>query len=129
MIQNLEVWHFGQNKKQADELFELVLQGEKTATSYLYNENEKLANDSYSILTNWDKDKQILIQTTNIDVLPFNKVTKQHAHNEGESTKTLRYWRKIHKKFFTEELAKKGQSFSEYTLIACETFCVVKILK
>lgn len=129
MIQDLEVWHFGKNKKQADELFELVLQGEKTATSYLYNENEKLANGSYSILTDWDKDNQILIQTTNIDILPFNKVTKQHARNEGEGTKTLGYWRKVHKDFFIEELAKKGQSFSKETLIVCETFCVVKKLK
>lgn len=53
----------------------------------------------YSILTNWDKDKQIFIQTINIDVLPFNKATKQHAQNEGEDTKTLHYWRKIHKDF------------------------------
>lgn len=128
-LQNLEVWHLGKNKKQANKLFKLVLRGKKIATSYLYNENESPTNNSYSILTNWDKKKQILIQTTNIQVIPFNKVTKQHARNEGEGTKTLRYWRKIHKKFFIEELAEKGQSFSEETLIVCETFRVVKILK
>lgn len=129
MIQNFEVFHFGKDQKQADELFELVLQGKKIATSYLYDKDENLINGSYSILTNWDKDNQILIQTTNIDVLPFHKVTKQHARNEGEGTKTLGYWRKVHKDFFTEELAKKGQSFSEDLLIVCETFRVVKILK
>lgn len=95
----------------------------------MYNENDKLANGAYSILTNWDEMKQILIQTTNINIVPFNKVTKQHARNEGEGTKTLRYWRKVHKKFFAEELTKEQQSFSEEILIVCETFHVVKILK
>ena len=128
MLQNLEVWHFGKNKRQANKLFKLVLSGKKVATSYLYDKDEELPAESYSILTNWDKDEQLLIKTTDVEVMPFNKATKQHAHNEGEGTKTLRYWRKIHKKFFTEELTKKQQSFSEDRLIVCETFCVVKIL-
>ena len=128
-LQNLEVWHLGKNEKQANKLFKLVLSGKKIATSYLYNATEKLINNTYSILTNWDKNKQLLILTTNIEIVPFNKVIKQHARNEGEGTKTLRYWRKIHKKFFIEELAEKGQSFSEETLIVCETFRVVRILK
>lgn len=128
-LQNLEIWHLGKNKRQANKLFKLVLNGKKVATSYLYNENDKLTNGKYSILTNWNEKKQILIQTTNIDVIPFNKVTKQHARNEGEGTKTLRYWRKVHKKFFAAELAKKQQSFSGEMLIVCETFYVVKILK
>lgn len=128
-LQNLEVWHLGKNKKQANKLFKLVLNRKKVATSYLYNENENLTNSSYSILTNWDKNKQILIQTTNIEVVPFNKITKKHARNEGEGTKSLRYWRKIHKKFFIEEFAENGQSFSEETLIVCETFRIVRILK
>lgn len=105
-LQNLEVWYLGKNKKQANRLYKHVLTGKKIATSYLYNKNEKLTNNAYSILTNWDKTKQLLILTTNIEIVPFNKVTKQHAYNEGEGTKTLRYWRKIHKKFFTHELAK-----------------------
>ncbi len=127
-LQNLEVWHLGKNKKQANKLFKLVLQGKKIATSYLYDGNNPQTN-TYNILTNWDKNKQILIQTTSIEVVPFNKVTKQHARNEGEGTKTLRYWRKTHKKFFIEELAEKSQSFSEETLIVCEIFRVVRILK
>lgn len=128
-LQNLEVWHLGKNKKQANKLFKLVLSGKKIATSYLYNTTEKLINNTYSVLTNWDKNKQLLILTTNIEIVHFNEVTKQHAQNEGEGTKTLRYWRKTHKKFFIEELDEKGQSFSEETLIVCETFRVVGILR
>lgn len=128
-LKNLEVWHLGKHKKQANKLFKLVLSGKKIATSYLYDKNESRINNSYSILTNWDKKKQVLIQTTNIQIVPFSKVTKQHARNEGEGTKTLSYWRKIHKKIFVEELDENEKSFSKETLIVCETFRVVKILK
>ena len=33
--QDIVDWHFGDNKNMADELFDLVLKGDKTATSYL----------------------------------------------------------------------------------------------
>ena len=128
-LQNLETWSLGKNKKQANKLYKLVLNGKKIATSYLYNKNERLTNNVYSILTNWDKNRQSLILTTNIEIVPFNKVTKQHARNEGEGTKTLRYWRKTHKRFFIEELAESEQFFTDETLIVCETFKFVKRLK
>ena len=128
-LENLEMWYLGKNKRQADRLFRLVLNGKKIATSYLYKETEKLSNNSFSILTDWDKSNQLLIFTTNIQVIPFNKVTKQHAQNEGEGTKTLQYWRGVHRKFFAEQLAESNQDFSEDTLIVCETFQVIKKIK
>lgn len=129
IIRDLVVWRLGKNKKRANKLYKLVLKGKKIATSYLYNENEKLACNDYSILTNWDKNRQLLILTTNIEIVPFNKVTKQHARNEGEGTKTLRFWRKIHKKLFIEELEESKKLFTDETLIVCKTFRIVRILK
>lgn len=129
IFRDLDVWRLGKNKKQANKLYKLVLKGKKIATSYLYNENEKLASNDYSILTNWDKNRQLLILTTNIEIVPFNKVTKQHVQNEGEGTKTLRFWRKIHKKLFTKELEESKKLFTDETLIVCKTFKIERILK
>lgn len=128
-LSTLEVWHLGKDKKQANKLFKLVLKGKKVATSYLYKQNEKLIIGDYSILTNWNKSKQLLIKTTDINVVPFNKVTKQHARAEGEGTKSLRYWRKVHKELFTEELKEKNITFTEDMQIVCEIFRIVKIIK
>lgn len=127
-LNDLEVWHLGTNKKETNKLFWLVQQGRKIATSYLYNETQKLAKNSYSILTDWDKNNFLLIFTTNIQVVPFNKVTKQHARNEGEGTRTLHYWRNKHRKMFFKQLSKTEQKFSDETLIVCETFRIVKVL-
>ena len=125
--QNILDWHFGDNKKMADELFNLVLKGEKTATSYLYYKNNKL-NQGFSILTNWDKTKKIILETTKIYKTTFDKVTKEHAFKEGEKDKTLKSWQTIHKKFFKKELALQGLNFCDNIKIVCEEFKITKFL-
>ena len=124
--QDIKDWHFGDNKEMADKLFNLVLNGEKTATSYLYNNNENLKT-GFSILTNWDNSKRIILETTKTYVSPFSKITKEHAFKEGEKDKTLKTWKNIHKEFFEKELKLKNLDFNENTEIVCEEFKMIKI--
>lgn len=125
--QNIVDWHFGDNKNMADKLFNLVLKGDKTATSYLYNKDSKLYH-GFSILTNWNKTKKIILETTKIYKTTFDKVTEEHAFKEGEKDKTLKSWKIIHKKFFSKELALKKISFKENIDIICEEFKKIKYL-
>ncbi len=121
---NLEEWYLGNNQQMADTLFNLVLQGKKKATSYLFDGT--LDTNTLSVLTNWDKTKKLLIRTTKIKVVEFNKVTKAHAKKEGEGDKTLDYWIKVHTDFFSKELKLKHKKLTPTTLIICEEFEVVK---
>lgn len=123
--QDILDWHFGDNKKMADELFDLVVKGNKTATSYLYNKNDKL-NTGFSILANWDKTKKIILQTTKIYKTTFDNVTEEHAFKEGEKDKTLKSWKSIHKEFFSKELLLKGIPFNDNIDIICEEFKMIK---
>ncbi len=123
--QEVEDWCFADDKETADLLFNLVKKGDKTATSYIYEEHMKL-NKGFSILTNWDKTERILLQTTKIYVTPFKKVTRQHAYKEGEDDKTIKSWKNIHNRFFSEQLSKHGLLFQDDTKIVCEEFNVVK---
>ena len=123
--QDIVGWHFGDNKKMADELFDLVVKGNKTATSYLYNKNDKL-NTGFSILANWDKTKKIILQTTKIYKTTFDNVTEEHAFKEGEKDKTLKSWKSIHKEFFSKELLLKGIPFNDNIDIICEEFKMIK---
>ncbi len=125
--QDIEDWHFCNDKKNADKLFELVLNGDKTATSYLYF-SDKENKTGFSILTNWDKTKKIIILTTNIYETTFNKVSINHAQKEGEGDKSLKMWREIHKKFFSKELEEHGLSFNKNCKVICEEFEVVKLI-
>ena len=125
MKNKLEIWKFGTNKTESDYLFNLVKQGIKTATSYLYDETfDKLSK--YSILTNWDETEKIRLETISFCIVPFNGVTKEHVWKEGEGARTLEEWKLVHKEFFAKRLALQGKEFNEYIKVVCEEFRIAK---
>ena len=125
--ESYDAWAFG---GAPDELAQLVLQGEKTATSSAYDiyqvKNQPLPQaGEYSVILNSKREAVCIIRTTKVQVLPFDKVDEQHARKEGEGDKSLSYWRKIHRDFFTAALQKIGLSFNESRKVVCEEFEVV----
>jgi len=120
-------WHFCDNKKDADDLSDLVQKGIKQATTslnYFYeNEKEELPQkDEFSIITNWEGIATCIIKTKNVTILPFKDVTEEFAKAEGEGDKSLKYWREEHINFFERELNKYKLKFSEDMLVVCEEF-------
>ena len=99
--------------------------GYKTATSWLYDVNDKV--EDFSVLTNWDGSEKILLATKKFEIKRFCEVSKEHAYKEGEGDRSLKEWQKIHKKFFQSECSQKGFDFDENTLIACEEFEVLEV--
>ena len=125
-----DAWHFADDEKSADELAELVVKGEKTATASalcLYEfENEELPKvGSFSIVLDWANSAKCIIKISKVYNAPFNKVTEEHAFKEGEGDKTLFHWRNVHKKFFSEGLKEYNQVFDQATIIVCQEFEVV----
>lgn len=124
--QDIEDWSFGDNKEQANELFNLVIGGQKTATSYIYD--GKQTQSGFSILTNYDKTKRVILLTKKAEVKKFKDVTEKFAFKEGEKDKSLENWKKEHRSFFTKRLLTKGKTFSDNLEIVCEEFEIVKLL-
>ena len=124
---NCEAWAFG---VEADVLANLVVTGEKTATASAYPlygvEDEPLPSaGEYSVILDSKDNAVCVIQTTKVYVIPFNEVTEEQAFKEGEGDKSLEYWRKVHKKFFTECMEEAGLKFSSDMKVVCEEFVVV----
>ncbi len=122
-----DVWSFGASP---DKLLDLVLKGEKTGTSSLYNlyemENEPIPKKGdYSIILNSKNEACCIIQNIDIEVIPFCEVTKEHAFKEGEGDKSLEYWRNEHIIFFEDCLKDMKDKFSENTLVVYEEFKLV----
>ena len=122
-----QAWAFGAD---ADMLAELVVKGEKTATASAYVwyeiENESLPTEGlYNVVLNSKGEAVCVIQTTKVYVVPFNEVSETHAYKEGEGDKSLTYWRKVHKEFFTNELQREGMEFREDMKIVGEEFKLV----
>jgi uncharacterized protein YhfF len=125
-----EAWHFCNDEKNANELAEIVLRGEKTATAsglcfYEFDNEELPKEGGFNIILDWDNNAKCITKTTKVYTIPFDEVTKEHAFKEGEGDKTLSYWRKVHREVFEEELKSYGKSFDENMVVVCEEFEVV----
>ena len=126
LLNDLEEWCLGDTKEMANQLFELVKSGIKTATSYLCK--EKNHDNKFSILTNWDKSEKLLLETISINIVEFKNVSEEHAFKEGENDRTLENWKTIHKDFFENESKKNNIIFTDETKIVCEEFKVLQML-
>ncbi|WP_151621027.1 ASCH domain-containing protein [Streptococcus intermedius] len=120
----IDAWAFG---ALADELADLVLRGEKAATASAYElyklENEPLPQaGSFDVILDSQDRAVCIIEITKVSVLPFNKVSAEHAFKEGEGDKSLAYWQQVHQAFFTECLAEAGLEISQESGIVLEEF-------
>lgn len=97
-----------------DELLQLVLRGEKTATSCIYRGGELAQAGDISIILDSAGNAQAIIENIKVSIVPFNKIDATFAHKEGEGDKTLASWRKIHKVFW--------KNIKPDTLLECEEF-------
>ena len=108
-------WSFGATPEVADELLELVLDGTKTATASALWDYEAPGPDGspervpqagdLSIVLDGEGHPRALIETTRVDVTPFDQVDEEHARLEGEGDRTLASWREGHQRYFTEHAA------------------------
>jgi len=127
---NYLVDQFGDNPTLADELGQLVLAGHKTATcSALWEwEAEGIALPSVgtkTVVLDGREQPICIIETTAMQIQPFNRVDAQFAYDEGEGDRTLAYWRREHWKYFSRALPKIGKQPTEDMLLVCERFQIV----
>ena len=126
----LEAFHFSDNQKNADELAALVLAGTKRATAALRWVIEAGLADlprpgNFSVITDWNGTPLCVIETTRVDIVPFDEVTAEFAETEGERDKTLADWRAAHWAFFERECRQLGRAPDRRMPVVCERFDVV----
>ncbi len=122
-----EAWAFGVD---ADELAQLVVSGEKTATASAYPlyavDSEELPKvGEYSVILDAKENAVCVVRTQKVTVVPFHEVTAEHAFKEGEGDKSLGYWRQVHEEVFTQWMGEAGLEFSLDMMVVCEEFSVV----
>ena len=120
----IDAWAFG---VEADYLAELVLMGQKTATSSAFDlyavGNEPLPKENeLSVILDSKENAICIIETTKVEVIPFKEVSKDHAYKEGEGDKSLAYWRQVHEEVFTEWMSEAGLTFTPDSKVVLEEF-------
>lgn len=120
-----QAWSFGDSPRLADELLALVLAGTKTGTAALVweyeHEGEPIPRKGdLSIVLDGDGRPAALIRTKSVDVVPFDEVTAEHAHSEGEGDRTLASWRADHEAYFRR--CTPDGVFTHGSPVVCERF-------
>ena len=125
-----DAFYFNDHKASADELAELVLKGEKGGTASLLwsyeADGDPLPEPGYlGIVTNWDGAPLCIVETTHVEVVPFENVSEDFARAEGEGDKTLRYWQEVHERYFSRVCKSLGRVPKPTMPVVCERFKVV----
>jgi uncharacterized protein YhfF len=122
-------WAFGATPEQADELLGLVLSGAKTATAGALWDYEEAGEDlptpgALGIVTDGRGIPHALVITTEVEVVPFDEVSEEHAYLEGEGDRSLATWRETHQRFFTDHAA-HDRGFSRDMPVVLQRFAVL----
>lgn len=125
-----ESFHFDDNEKDSNALGGLVLQGQKRATAdllwaYEIKNKPMPSVGDLSVVTNWRQEPLCIIETTRVQVVPYEEVSEEFAAVEGEGDGSLRHWREVHWLYFSRECARLGKVPSLRMPVMCERFRVV----
>jgi uncharacterized protein YhfF len=124
------VWHFCDNRADADVCAALVRGGRKRATAPslwgLLSRGEPLPDvGTLDLITAWDGEARAIIRTTRVVICPFSHVSADHAAAEGEGDGSLSWWRRVHLEYYSRELAETQYTVSEEMPIVCQYFELV----
>ena len=125
-----DVFAFGDGPALARELLDLVLAGTKQATASrlaLYQAERKRppATGDLSLVLDETGRPACIIETTRVDISPFNTATADFAWTEGEGDRSLDHWRAAHLSYFHRECGRDGTIFSEDEPIVFERFRLI----
>lgn len=123
-------WYFGDNPALADELGELVRAGIKTATCTLLLEMQQAGEPlprqgERAIVTRFDGQPLGIIETTRVEIMPFNQVSPEFAYAEGEGDRSYASWRAGHERYFTRRCQALGVAFAPDMPVVCERFRLI----
>lgn len=125
-----QAWHFSDYPAAADLLAQLVVDGIKKATAslgwvYEWQKEPYPQPGELSVITDWAGTPRCVIETTGVEVLPFDQVSAEFAAEEGEGTRTLAEWRAVHWEIFARECAIIDRSPAMDMPVVCERFRII----
>ena len=121
---------WGDSPRTADELGALIADGTKTATcSALWEyeaEGEPVPEIGLkTVVLDGKGDPLCIVETTEVQVRPYDQVDAQFAYEEGEGNRSLAYWREVHWGLFSRTLPSIGKEPNVDMPLVCERFRVI----
>jgi uncharacterized protein YhfF len=119
----LDRFTFGDSPAMADELAALVLSGVKTATCWAHVHGPLTKVGGRMVMEDGAGRPRAVLETIELSIQRFDEVEEAFARDEGEGDRSLAYWRRAHRDFFTRE-----GTFAPDMQLYCERFRVVEVI-
>ena len=126
----LEFFSFGYLPEHGRSIGDLILDGKKTATADILWRRESVGLQTpsigdLSIFHDGFESPMGVIETTEVEIVPFDEVTRDFAQSGGEWGGTLTEWRKSYWSWIEQECAAIGREPVTNIPMICERFNVV----
>jgi uncharacterized protein YhfF len=126
----VESFSFGFTPADAREIAPLVLSGTKTATGSVLRSYEADKRRLPAVGDRWivtvDRDTPVcIIETTDVQIIPFDEVSADYAWEGGEGDRSLATWREIYWEYITTEYQRLGLEPSAKAPLVMERFHVI----
>jgi len=92
---------------------------------FIYQNSSLPPIGGLNIILDADNNAVCITETTKVYTCTFLEVSEEHVFKEGEGEKSISYWRKVHKDFFSRELKAYDLDFDEKMIVVCEEFKVI----
>lgn len=122
-----ESFKIGSTAAQADSGVELILSGEKTATSSLLWEYEVEGRSipsigSLSVVEGGDSQPICVVKTIWVNVIPISEIDESFAIDYSETNGTVDGWHRAFDEYYSRICSELGREFSVDTPLVCERF-------
>src|SRR3954452_11376231 len=115
----------GNAPKHADEGAILILNGIKTLTSsalWDYPDGKIPFVGALSVLLDGARRARGIVETTRVEIMPFQAINEDRARDYGEGERTADWWRHAMGKFYQASAVRHGAAFTDETLLIWEWF-------
>ncbi|KGR96408.1 MULTISPECIES: ASCH domain-containing protein [Burkholderia] len=121
---------YGDSEESSAMLIALIAARVKRCTSSLLwsweFDGERLPREGdIEIVLDFRNRPVLLLRTTKVEIVPFEKVSGEFAAAEGEGDRSLECWRVEHWRFFGKECERIGRQPVASMPLVCETFDVI----
>lgn len=129
----VRVGAFGDSAALSAELLALILSGRKRGGASLLWAHEADSEEvpdagDLEIVVDHHNAPCLLTRITEVEVVPFNRVSPRFAAREGEGDGSLAYWREAHWAFFSRDCRRIGRVPSEAMPVVCCSFEVLDVV-
>jgi uncharacterized protein YhfF len=121
----------GSAPEHADEGAALILSGVKTLTSspfWDYPDGKIPFVGALSVLLDGARRPRGIVETTRVEIMPFQAITDEMAQAYGEGERTASWWRREMRTFYHASAMRHGEAFTDDTLLIWEWFAVMRRL-